>query len=42
MDIRKSYAKSDQYAAQRNAPSLILVPFEPGPFSRPFSHGSGF
>jgi len=33
MDIRKSYAKSDQYAAQRNAPSLILVPFEPGPFS---------
>jgi len=33
MDIRKSYAKSDQYAAQRNATCLILVPFRTGPFS---------
>jgi len=33
MDIRKSYAKSNRYADPRNATSLILVPFDPGPFS---------
>ena len=35
MDIRKSYAKSDRYAAQRNTTSLILVPFGTGPEASP-------
>jgi hypothetical protein len=35
MDTQKNNVESEVYSAHRNVASLILVPFEPYPFSAP-------